>query len=84
MMRRLCVVLGVAAWLLRAAPVQAQCAGDCDASGAVAVNELVLGVNIVLERVPVTTCLSLDRDGNGTVTVDELVASVNNALRNCA
>jgi subtilisin family serine protease len=59
------------------------CAGDCDQSLTVSINELVLGVNIALERAPVATCLNLDRDASGAITVDELVMSVNNALRDC-
>lgn len=59
------------------------CAGDCDDSRAVSINELVLGVNIALDREPLTSCDNLDRDASGRVSVDELVASVNNALRNC-
>lgn len=61
----------------------AQCAGDCDASGMVAVNELVLGVNIALDRAALQVCPSFDSDDSGTVAVNELVAAVNNALRGC-
>jgi hypothetical protein len=60
------------------------CAGDCDSSQNVSINELVLSVNIALDRAPLSTCINVDRDGSGLVTIDELVASVNNALRNCA
>lgn len=60
------------------------CAGDCDNSRTVSINELVLGVNIALDREPVTSCDRLDRDASGHITIDELVASVNNALRNCS
>lgn len=70
-------------WCLTSAPVWAQCAGDCDENGAVAVNELVLGVNVALDRASLAGCLSLDGDDSGTVAVNELVAAVNNALRGC-
>jgi subtilisin-like proprotein convertase family protein len=64
-------------------PVPVECAGDCDGSGAVTVDELIRGVNIALGNAPVVDCRVLDRDGGGTVTVDELVAAVNNALAGC-
>lgn len=84
-MKRFWMVLGLAVWLLSivSGPARAQCAGDCDASGAVAVNELVLGVNIALDRATLDGCTSFDADDNGQVAVNELVAAVNNALRGC-
>lgn len=59
------------------------CVGDCDANGAVAVNELVTGVNIALDRAPVTECADFDIDGSETVSVNELVSGVNALLRGC-
>jgi hypothetical protein len=59
------------------------CAGDCDASGAVSVDELVRGVNIALDRAPVSLCEVFDSDSDGRVTVNELVGAVNAALRGC-
>ena len=53
------------------------CAGDCDDSGAVTVDELVKGVNIALDNADMSTCVQLDADGNGIVTVDEIVKAVN-------
>lgn len=64
-------------------PGGATCVGDCDASGAVAVNELVLGVNIALERADLSACPVFDADAGGSVGVNELVQGVNNALRGC-
>jgi len=61
----------------------AQCAGDCDESGGVAVNELVSGVRIALERAPLNNCASFDINGNGRVAVNELIAAVGNALNGC-
>jgi hypothetical protein len=59
------------------------CPGDCDASGAVAANELVTGVQILLEHAEVTACPTLDENRDSRVTVDELVRAVNNLLRGC-
>lgn len=61
----------------------AQCVGDCDGNGSVAVNELVLGTNIALERAPLSQCEVFDADDNGQVAVNELVTGVNNLLREC-
>jgi hypothetical protein len=41
---------------------------DCDGDGRVAVNELVLGVNIGLERVALSMCLAFDADRSGTAS----------------
>lgn len=61
----------------------AACPGDCDRNGAVAVNELVLGVNISLENAQVSQCVAMDTNDSGTVAVNELVAAVGNALNGC-
>ena len=55
--------------------------GDCNRDGQVTINELVRGVNILLEHAEVTECLPFDRRADGRVTVDELVKGVRNALR---
>lgn len=60
------------------------CAGDCSGDGAVAVNELVLGVNIALGTTALATCPPFDGDDNGTVSVNELIGAVQNALAGCA
>lgn len=56
------------------------CVGDCDGLGTVSVNELVRGVNILLDSQPLSECPSFDRNGSETVTVEELVAAVRIAL----
>lgn len=60
------------------------CPGDCDGSGAVAINELVTGVNIALGNAAVGTCPAFDLDGSGGVMINELIAAVNSALNGCA
>ena len=62
---------------------RATCVGDCDGSGDVTVNELVVGVNIALSLAPATTCEAMDRNGDGMVTIDELLTAVSAALLGC-
>jgi hypothetical protein len=76
-------VLVLLALMLSVERSAAQCVGDCDNSGMVGVNELVLGTNIALGQTAVTRCTALDRDSSGGVTVNELVEAVNAALRGC-
>jgi len=54
--------------------------GDCDANKAVTVDELVIGVNIVLGNLASAACPSFDADADGGVTVDELLWAIANAL----
>lgn len=60
-----------------------RCAGDCNGNGAVAVNELILAVNIALGSLPGGTCSACDTNGDGMVSISELVAAVNKALNGC-
>jgi RHS repeat-associated protein len=54
--------------------------GDCDGNDLVAVNELIIGVNIALGLRALDDCPSFDLDRNSRVTVNELIRAVNNAL----
>ncbi|MGH7788214.1 MAG: hypothetical protein ACRERC_15185 [Candidatus Binatia bacterium] len=65
-----------------AAPAQV-CTGDCNGNGSVAINELILGVNISLGNSQISACEAFDANGNGTVTINELIAAVNNSLNGC-
>ena len=67
-----------------ATPPPAACAGDCNADGAVTVDELIKGVNIALGLAAVDTCAAMDTDADGTVAVNELIAAVNRALSGCS
>ncbi|HVN87593.1 MAG TPA: hypothetical protein VMW17_22380 [Candidatus Binatia bacterium] len=82
---RCAIIVGllIVASVSRAARAATPCVGDCDDSGTVTVDELVLGVNIALGNLPVDRCTAFDRDDSRTVSVDELVAGVNNALNGC-
>lgn len=54
--------------------------GDCDHDGHVTVSELVVGVNIALERATLDRCAALDRNHDSRVSIDELVVAVREAL----
>ena len=59
------------------------CVGDCDGDGTVAMNELIVGVNIVLGSQPLSACEAFDCEGNGTVPINCLIQGVNSALNGC-
>jgi sugar lactone lactonase YvrE len=61
----------------------AECIGDCDAGGSISIDEIVTGVGIALESVPLDRCSSFDCNGTGRVTVDCLVRAVQAALDGC-
>jgi len=47
----------------------------------VAINELIVGVNLALGNGGL--CAAADADGSGDVAINELIQGVNNALRGC-
>jgi hypothetical protein len=59
------------------------CVGDCDGSGDVTVNELIIMVNIALGNQTVSACLAGDADQSGDITINEIITAVNNALNGC-
>ena len=59
------------------------CIGDCNASAAVTIEELVLMVNIALGQREASACAAGDRNADGQVTVNEVVAAVSAALQGC-
>jgi hypothetical protein len=63
--------------------VSAACIGDCNGDHSVAINELLLGVNIVAGDAALSACAALDANQDGTVIISELVQAVNNALGGC-
>ncbi len=81
-MNRLSLALGFVG-ILSVRAASAACLGDCDHSGTVTVEELVLGVNIALGTVSLAECPSFDRDIDNAVSVDELITAVNTALSQC-
>lgn len=73
------------ATVLLAAAVNAQdlCIGDCDNSGAVRIDELLIGVNIALGRAPLNRCDGFDSNANGVVQVNELLGGVRSSIAGC-
>ena len=59
------------------------CAGDCNGDGAVRIGELIIGVNIALDRAEVDSCAAMDTNRDGAIRIGELIAAVNSALDGC-
>jgi hypothetical protein len=59
------------------------CAGDCDGDGAVTIDEIVLGVAMVLGTQPMDACPPFDANGDGTVSIDDLLQAVAATLIGC-
>lgn len=72
--------------LLLAAVVPAaahRCTGDCDASDTITINELIVGVRIALEQLPLDVCPQFDADLDFRVSIAELFVAVNNHFTYC-
>ncbi len=63
-------------------PTPIPCVGDCDHSGQVTIDEILLMVNIAFSP-PVTMCEAGDANHDLQITVDEILLAVNNALTHC-
>jgi outer membrane protein assembly factor BamB len=61
-----------------------QCAGDCNGDGEVTIDELVIGVDIALDVLPLSTCPAFDTGMDGGVSISEVTAAVGNALNGCS
>lgn len=59
------------------------CAGDCDAGGAVTIDELITAVRIALDELPASACSAADADASGSVAIGELIAAVSHSLDGC-
>lgn len=64
-------------------PPVSTCVGDCDGSGDVTIDELIVGVKMTLGIDDVTLCPSLDVNHDGVMTVMHLLLAVNAALNGC-
>ncbi len=60
------------------------CPGDCDGSGGVTIDELIVGVGIALDELPLARCAAVDLNRDGRVTIDELTAAITASLIGCA
>jgi hypothetical protein len=63
--------------------VPGPCVGDCSANGVVSTNEIVLGINVALGRLPLGSCRAFDEDRDGAVSIAELLRSVGDVLEGC-
>ena len=79
----LIVALSIAAGSGRRAVAAPLCGGDCDGDGAVTIDELLLGVSIMLGRDDIARCPAMDVDDSDQVKVTGLVAAVKNSLDGC-
>lgn len=69
---------------LAAAPLPAwSCPGDCNGNGAVAIDELILGVRISLGDAPLAQCPAFDVTPDGELRIDELIRGVGSAATGC-
>ncbi|MBI3785777.1 MAG: hypothetical protein HY270_20480 [Deltaproteobacteria bacterium] len=64
-------------------PPEVGCIGDCNGDGALTINELVLLLNMALDRTALSACPAGDANGDGAITVDEIVVAVGNSLNGC-
>jgi CSLREA domain-containing protein len=61
----------------------ALCTGDCDGNGVVTIDELIRGVSIALDSLPLSACPAF-QNTQGQVDIAQLVKGVGNALDGCA
>jgi hypothetical protein len=59
------------------------CPGDCDGSGEVSINELIILVNIALGSQPTSACSAGDLNHDGMIAINEIVTAVGSALNGC-
>lgn len=78
-----CAAGGVCHGWVAPTPGPGGCVGDCDGSGSVTVDEIVILVNVGLGAAGADVCAAGDANGDGSVTVDEIITSVRNGLEGC-
>lgn len=76
-------LLGLAVGFVVPFAVHAVCRGDCDGSGSVSVDEVLVGLGAALGESDVALCPAADLDGGGSVTVDEVGAAISDTLSGC-
>jgi hypothetical protein len=75
------VTRGAELWVI---PQAVPCAGDCNASGTVAIDEVIRAVGIGLGKAPAEDCAAADVNADQQVSVDEIVTAVAGALDDCS
>jgi hypothetical protein len=79
----LCFTAFVALTLCAGARSAAACPGDCNRDGVVAVDEILVGINIALGALPLSQCPGFDANGDGEVAVDDVLAAIRALLDGC-
>jgi len=64
-------------------PTPPPCIGDCRQTQTVAIDDLIVMVNIALGARPTDACGAGDLTGDGYVTIEEIIGAVQNALTGC-
>jgi hypothetical protein len=59
------------------------CIGDCNLDHMVSVDEVVVGVGMLLGNQAFEACPAVDADGDGTIEVNELIRAVGSLLSGC-
>lgn len=59
------------------------CVGTCHGGGAVAVNDVLIMVNVALGNTPAAACSPGDANADGEITINEIIAAISNALYGC-
>jgi hypothetical protein len=72
--------LGLTLGLCRVAQGQAPCIGDCNDSGEVAVDDIIIMVNIALGIDTIESCINGDANCDGEITIDDITKAIGNAL----
>lgn len=62
----------------------APCTGDCDGDDEVSIEELVLGMKMLIDGGGAAACFAFDANADGRVAIDELMRAVKGALHGCA
>ena len=65
-------------------PTISVCAGDCDASSSVSIDEIVLLVRLARGEAQFANCRPGDTNGDGTITIDEVLTAISAALNGCS
>lgn len=85
-LRHIILPLHFAAIVLALSPATTfgqDCAGDCDDSGHVTVNEVVKTVNMALGTMPMAVCPSVDMNDDEQVEITEVIGAVDSSIRGC-
>jgi len=82
---QLAALVGLIALVVIAGLASAQevCVGDCNISGSVTIDELLIGVNIALGNEALARCTAFDINGDGSLGINELLSGVRSSVDGC-